>query len=128
MSTDRVVWIFAAWEIYKVTGDEEWLKYAYNVARNSIEDDRLVALDRSVGLMHGEQSYLDWREQSYPKWMQPKDIYESMCLGTNILFAQSFFILAEMGDILGVSTDYMEQGKRIKDAINQNLWQEDKGF
>ena len=128
VSTDRVVWIFAAWEIYKVTGDEEWLKYAYNVARNSIEDDRLVALDRSVGLMHGEQSYLDWREQSYPKWMQPKDIYESMCLGTNILFAQSFFILAEMGDILGVSTDYMEQGKRIKDAINQNLWQEDKGF
>lgn len=128
VSTDRVVWIFAAWEIYKVTGDEEWLRYAYNVARNSIEDDRLVALDRNVGLMHGEQSYLDWREQSYPKWMQPKDIYESMCLGTNILFARAFFILSEMGDILGVSTDYMEQGKRIKDAINQNLWQEDKGF
>ena len=128
VSTDRIVWIMAAWEIYKVTGSEEWLRYAYNVARNSIEDDRLVALDRATGLMHGEQSYLDWRSQSYPRWMQPKDIYESMCLGTNVAFAQAFFALDEMAEILGVDSDYKEQGKRIKDAINQNLWQEDKGY
>ncbi|MGN1238824.1 MAG: hypothetical protein ACI4UW_07850, partial [Muribaculaceae bacterium] len=54
VSTDRIVWVMAAWEIYKVTGDKEWLRYAYDVARNTIEDDRLVALDRSTGLMHGE--------------------------------------------------------------------------
>lgn len=128
VSTDRIVWVMAAWEIYKVTGDKEWLRYAYDVARNTIEDDRLVALDRSTGLMHGEQSYLDWRSQSYPKWMQPKDIFESMCLGTNVAFAQAFFALDEMAEILGVDTDFKEQGKRIKDAINQNLWQEDKGY
>ena len=128
VSTDRIVWIMAAWEIYKVTADKDWLRYAYDVARNSIEDDRLVALDRATGLMHGEQSYLDWRSQSYPRWMQPKDIYESMCLGTNVAFAQAFFALDAMADELGVDTDYKDQGKRIKDAINQNLWQEEKGY
>lgn len=128
VSSDRIVWAIAAWEIYKVTGDKEWLKYSYEVIRNSIEDDRLIVQDRTWGLMHGEQSYLDWRSQSYPKWMEPKDIFESMCLGTNVVFAQTFFILADMGDELGVDTDYLEAAKRLKDAINQNLWQEPKGY
>lgn len=128
VATDRIAWVAAAWEIYKVTGNKEWLRYAYTVARNSIEDDRLVAQDHNTGLMHGEQACLDKRGQSYPRWMEPKDIYESMCLGTNVLFAQAFYILADMAGELGVSTDYYYEAKRLKDAINQSLWQESKGY
>lgn len=125
--TDRIAWSIAAWEIYKVTGDKTWLKYAYSVIRNSIENDRIVLHDPSLGLMHGELSLPFSNSFPYPAWMQPTDIYESMSLSNNILFAQTFYILADMGDELEVDNDYLEEAKRLKDAINQNLWQESKG-
>lgn len=128
VSSDRIVWASAAWEIYTVTGNKHWLRYAFNVIRNTITVDREVVMDRFKGLMHGEQSYLDWREQSYPRWMQPKDIYESMCLGTNVVFAHAYSILSDMCDELDINNTYEDMATHLKDAINQNLWQEDKGF
>lgn len=128
-SSDREVWSIAAWEIYKITGDKEWLRYAFNVIKNSVADDIPTIWDSKFRLMHGEQSYLDWREQSYPKWMTPKDIYESMCLGTNAVFAQTYYILAEMSEELGEDgTKYQKIANELKNAINQNLWMEDKGY
>ena len=128
-SSDREVWSIAAWEIYKITGDKEWLKYAYEVIKNSVADDIPTIWDSKFRLMHGEQSYLDWREQSYPKWMTPKDIYESMCLGTNAVFAETYSILAEMSEELGIEDDkYSKIANELKNAINQNLWMEDKGY
>jgi hypothetical protein len=38
-STDRVIWAVAAWEIYKATGDKNWLRQAYLIIKNSIDDD-----------------------------------------------------------------------------------------
>lgn len=129
VSSDREVWSIAAWEIYKITGDKEWLEYAYNVIKNSVADDIPTIWDNKFRLMHGEQSYLDWREQSYPKWMTPKDIYESMCLGTNAVFAETYSILAEMSEELGVDGEKYERiADELKNAINHNLWMEDKGY
>ncbi len=128
IATSRIAWCVAAWEVYKVTGDKDWLKYAYNVARNTIEDCRIMAYDQSIGMMHGAVPLLAFEDGQYPGWMQPKDVYESLSLGTNMLFAQAFYILADMGDELDVDTDYLEEAKRLKDAINQNLWQESKGY
>ena len=39
VSTDRMIWAVAAFELYKVTGDLDWLKQAFEIVRNSIEDD-----------------------------------------------------------------------------------------
>lgn len=128
VSSDRIVWSIAAWEVYKVTGDKEWLKYAFNVIKNSIEDDRATVYDKNFGLMHGEQSYLDWREQSYPRWMQPKDIYESMALGTNVLFARAYDILGKMSKELGVKSNYSLLCKQLVGSINKQLWIADKGY
>jgi hypothetical protein len=36
---------------------------------NTIENDRLAAFDRVDGLYNGEQSFLDWRDQSYAPWI-----------------------------------------------------------
>ena len=33
VSSDRTTWALAAWEIYKVTGEEEWLEYAFDVIK-----------------------------------------------------------------------------------------------
>jgi uncharacterized protein YyaL (SSP411 family) len=96
VSTDRMVWAVAAWEIYKATGNKDWLDYAYQVIKNSIEDDFSTIYDPVTGMVKGESSFLDWREQTYPKWMQPADIFESECLGTNAVHFQANIILSKM--------------------------------
>jgi hypothetical protein len=129
VSTDRVTWALAAWEVFKVTGDHEWLKQAFEIIRNSVEDDKFAAFDEKTGLMCGESSFLDWREQTYPKWMEPIDIYQSKNLGTNTLHYQTYRILANMAGILNVPAgEYEETAEKIKAGINQHLWMPDKGY
>lgn len=50
-STDRIIWAVAAWELYKVTGDQEWLKQAYSIIKNSVDDDLKNAYDQETGLI-----------------------------------------------------------------------------
>src|SRR5690348_2716507 len=70
VSSDRMVWALAAWEIYASTGDSAWLRQSYDIIRRSAEADLHAVRDPATGLFHGESSFLDWREQSYPRWMQ----------------------------------------------------------
>ncbi len=129
VSSDRIVWTIAAWEIYKITGDKKWLAEAYDIIDASLKDDMLVVWNPKYKMMHGEQSYLDWREQTYPRWMQPKDIYESMCLGTNVVYARSYEILGEMAEELGKNGDeYEKMSETLKNSINNNLWIPEKGY
>ena len=72
VSTDRMIWATAAWEVYKATGDKLWLQTAFEVIKNSIEDDLQTAYDKETGLVHGESSFLDWREQTYPGGCSPR--------------------------------------------------------
>ncbi|MGG9970519.1 MGH1-like glycoside hydrolase domain-containing protein [Ferruginibacter sp. SUN002] len=130
-STDRMIWATAAWEIYKATGDKDWLQQAYEIIKNSVDDDMSNAYDASTGLVRGESSFLDWREQTYPKWMQPADIFESENLGTNAVHYQANIVLAEIGKILNKQSDvlkYKANAAKIKTGINKYLWLKDKGY
>jgi hypothetical protein len=131
-STDRMIWAVAAFELYKVTGDKEWLEQAYEIIRNSIDDDMKNAYDATTGLVKGESSFLDWREQTYPKWMQPADIYESECLGTNAVHYQANTVLAKMATLLkrpaGEANIYNANAAKIKTGINKYLWVPTKGY
>ena len=59
----------AAWEVYKVTGDEAWLSKVCPIVQQSVADDVQNAYNPGTGLVRGESSFLDWREQTYPRWM-----------------------------------------------------------
>ena len=131
VSSDRIVWAVAAWELYKVTGDEDWLKESYQIIKSSIEDDLKNVYDFRTGLVRGESSFLDWREQTYPEWMQPADIFESENLGTNAVHYQANLILAEMAELLHdkqAATKYSEIAKNIKKGVNEHLWIPEKGY
>ncbi|MCX6150655.1 MAG: hypothetical protein NTX22_09045 [Ignavibacteriales bacterium] len=129
ISSDRMVWSVAAWEIYLVTGDKDWLKSSYGIIKNSALDDLNTVLDPSSGLFKGESSFLDWREQTYPRWMDPKDIYTSKNLGTNAIHFQTYKILSEMAKQLGESSDqFAKTAENIKNRINKNLWMKDKEY
>jgi len=124
-STDRMIWAVAAWEIYKVTGDQDWLKKVYPIIKNSIEDDIMVVHDSKTGLVNGESSFLDWREQTYPRWMQPADIFESKNLATNALHYQALTVAGKMAGLMNekqLKNKYSLLAERIKSGINSQLW------
>ena len=130
-STDREIWVGAAWEIYKVTGDMEWLKTVYPIAKKSLEVDMRTVFESETDLVRGESSFIDWREQSYPTWMEPADIYDTKCLGTNMVFYIALTSAAEMGRILGdveTAQYFEEMAERIKKGINEHLWMDEEGY
>ncbi|WEK37899.1 MAG: amylo-alpha-1,6-glucosidase [Candidatus Pseudobacter hemicellulosilyticus] len=125
VSTDRQIWAVAAWELYKVTGDKDWLQEAYTIIKNSIDDDGENIYDPATGLVKGESSFLDWRDQTYPKWMQPADIFESECLGTNAVHYQALKVLGTMAEKLEHASEaqqYLAKAEKLKAGINTYLW------
>ena len=130
-STDRVVWALSAWNIYLATGDMEWLQKAYPIIARSLEADFVVAYNPETGLFRGESSFIDWREQSYPTWAQPADIYMSECLGTNAAFYGVLKVTADMATVLGekkAAKKYAQKAEALKQAINDKFWIEEEGF
>ncbi len=130
ISSDRMIWALAAYEVYKVNGDRQWLEYIYPIIANSMADDMEITHTEG-GLVKGETSFIDWREQSYPKWMQTADIYQSEALGTSIVHAQALRVLAEIAKELGKNGEakkYAAQADALAEAINERLWMDDKGY
>lgn len=131
VSTDRMLWAIAAWEVYKVTGDRDWLKQAYAIIRKSALADAANIYDPVTGMARGESSFMDWREQTYPKWMQPVDIFQSECLGTNAVHYEAHSVLASMATLLGdasAAATYRSRAEAIKKGVNRWLWQPSKGY
>ena len=104
-SSDRVVWALSAWNIYLATGDMDWLQKAYDIIGRSLEADFVVVYNPQTGLFRGESSFIDWREQSYPVWAQPADIYMSECLGTNAAYYGVLKVMEDMATVLGKKKD-----------------------
>lgn len=127
ISSDRMIWSSAAWEIYLSTGDIPWLEKAYAIIKKSTEADLNVVWDYNEHLFNGESSFLDWREQSYPEWMDPKDIYSAFSLSTQAVHYQNLVVLSKMGKILNYDTQKYEHiSEALKKSINEKLWLKDK--
>lgn len=129
VSSDRMVWALAAWEIYLVTGERAWLQKSYHIIQNSTIHDEPSVLAAANGLAYGESSFMDWREQTYPRWMSAVDIYSSQSLSNNAIHYQTYRILAQMARTLGEDDSaYNRRARRIKRSMNQLLWMQDKGY
>lgn len=129
ISTDRMTWALAAWELYAVTGDSEWLRSAYDIISRSAEADLHAIFDPLTSLVTGETSFMDWREQSYPRWMDPRDIAQSAGISTNAVHYATYRILADMAQALGEPWERWNGiAAALQRAINAELWQVDSGW
>lgn len=130
ISTDRMIWVVAAYEVYKVTGDKKWLEKVYPIAVRSIEkDDATIYSDR--GLVKGETSFIDWREQSYPRWMQTADISQSEAMGTNVLYVAALKAVSDMAEDLGKKKEakaYAEKAEDLARVIDEVFYMPEKGY
>ena len=100
---------------------------------DTIEHDRKIIYDPSDGLYRGEQSFLDWREQSYPMWTKDNvlAIARSKSLSTNIghycLLKTALRFARTKGD-MDLYKKYDVWADRLKYAINNEFYISDKGL
>ena len=136
VSTDRVVWAIGAWELLKyLDGDQraEFSKDAWQIMHDTIEHDRRIIFDPEDGLYRGEQSFLDWREQTYPGWTKDNvlAIAKSKTLSTNIGHYALLKAAAEIAQSKGFSKlqhRYAAWANALKKAIDKEFYIESKGL
>ena len=130
ISTDRVVWAMGAWELLKfLSGDERtaFRDLAYEALSNTADHDRATVFDPSDGLYRGEQSFLDWREQSYPAWTatDPVQIGMSKALSTNVGHLRSLEVTAALATEMGHTDEaarYTGWAQQLRAAIDARFW------
>ncbi len=136
VSSDRVVWALGASETLKCLDSaerEEFLKKVYPILCDTIEQDRRLVFDSADGLYRGEQSFLDWREQTYPGWTRDNVLPIAMSKALSVNVAD-FFLLqtaADYSKILGRKTDasrYAAWAADLKVSINTQFFDPEAGL
>ena len=89
--SDHIGWVTAAWEVYKVTGDRQWLSYCRRVVEKTLNINRQVLLDHELNLIHGA-GYTSSRPIGVRRmtWMGYNDLFACMSLGNNILTGNAY--------------------------------------
>lgn len=130
ISTDRVIWAMGAWKLLMFLDGAErdgFRDLAYEAIKNTAEHDRAVVFDAADGLYRGEQSFLDWREQSYPAWTADDTVHIGMskALGTNVAHRQLLWIASQLAAEKGLSADaskYQTWADDLATAIRARFW------
>jgi hypothetical protein len=136
VSTDRITWAFAAEEVLKTLPADERAAFAAQALKalsNTIENDRIAAFDGATGLYTGEESFLDWRDQTYAKWITDDiaSMASAKALSTNVGHYKALTVAAmlarEHGDKARAAR-YDGWARDLKRAINARLWLDDAGM
>jgi len=136
VSTDRLTWAIAAEETLRTLPAGQRAPFAAKALKalsNTIEIDRVAAFDATTGLYTGEQSFLDWRDQSYAAWI-PGDLAamsSSRALSTNVVHYQALRLAARLAREQRQpqrAQRYEGWALALKRAINAQLWREDAGM
>jgi len=135
VSTDRVAWAVGASELLRwLSGDARtaFATASLEALRNTLEHDRVVVFDPVEGLYAGEQSFLDWREQSYPGWTAQEltHIAMSRSLSTNVLHYAALDLAARLATEANdttAATRYRGWADALRDRIRARFWLEEHG-
>lgn len=135
ISTDRVVLALAAQKLAPLLPaklKKQFEETLFEALSNTAQIDREVAFDLKSGLYRGEQSFLDWREQSYPLWTANDTLWigRSKALSTNVCHYAALMYLQELATKLKKKTshDYQAWAKNLKEKINERFFDEEAGL
>ena len=130
ISTDRVVWALGAVKLLQhlpSAAQYEFAQRIYPYLCGTIKQDRQLIFDPGDGLYRGEQSFLDWREQTYPLWTRDNvlAIGWSKALSTNVGHYDILKTTAELAEKLGHDADqqrFTRWATALKAAINERFY------
>ncbi|HKI68559.1 MAG TPA: hypothetical protein VKA67_03155, partial [Verrucomicrobiae bacterium] len=127
ISSDRIVWILGADATLKFLPEprqKEFLSKVYQILHDTLEEDRRLIFDPADGLYRGEQSFLDWREQTYPMWTKDNVMAIGMSKALSVNAADYFALVtaSKYAGKLGYHDDearYAKWAKALKKAIHK---------
>jgi hypothetical protein len=130
VSTDRVAWSLGAERtLDNLEGEARarFARLAYRALRGSAEADRVAAYDGRAGLYGGEESFLDWREQTYAPWIVDDLPWmaQSKALSTNVDEYRALRLLARLAREAGArdaSVRYATWADSLRLAIDRTFW------
>ncbi|MCL2822422.1 MAG: hypothetical protein FWD57_00345 [Polyangiaceae bacterium] len=136
VSTDRVAWAVGAAELLHQMDGAKRVTFrgkALTALRNTIAHDRDVAFDSTDGLYRGEQSFLDWREQTYPEWTKSDVVHIGMSksLSTNLLHYRAIQLASELSDEIGDTANrdlFAGMATNLANAIRNSFWLASEGM
>lgn len=136
VSSDRVVWALGmnqALKFLPAAEQQKVLRRAYPILRDTLEQDRRLIFDPQDGLYRGEQSFLDWRQQTYPAWTATNvlAIAMSKALSVNVLEYFALATASEYAGRLGLDEDqsrFAAWAGQLKTAINRRFWDTQAGL
>jgi hypothetical protein len=136
VSSDRMAWALGAEAVLNTLQESARTRFAveaYRALRGSVEADRAAIFDAGDGLYTGEQSFLDWREQTYAPYVL-KDLTQlaqSKALSTNTLQYRSLRLVSDLARDRGeaaLATRYGRWADALKVAINRHFWLAEYGL
>lgn len=136
VSSDRVVWAIGAHETLKYlspVAQHAVMREFYAYFRDSIEQDRRLVYDPKDGLYRGEQSFLDWREQTYPLWTSENVLPVAMSKALSVNVAKVFLLrqASAYAATLGKSEEsrrYAEWADDLSVAVNRRFFDSEVGL
>jgi hypothetical protein len=135
---DQIIWVVAAWNHYKVTGDIEFLKQVYLCSNNTINKLEHQEYDDTSGLFMGPSVFNDgiaaYPEPIYEKSnnssfvLDHPNSHKIKCLSTNCVYYGAYEALIRMAEILTVKTEiiisYRKKSSLLKANILKNFYSE----
>jgi len=136
ISSDRVVWFLAARGLVDAKpGDADAKRFndeVWHALTDTLAQDRRFVFDDATGLYRGETSFLDWREQTYPRWTSDDVAFlaQSFALSTNVLHYDALRLAEGMARQRGDARadEYAAQATSLATAIERAFWREDRGL
>jgi glycogen debranching enzyme len=153
---DSPLWTIGSWQYYLYTGDKEFLKTVLEASLNQLKYLESTEYDEERGLFRGASFFNDG-VSGYPKMYSNTGIYEGgewvsdimkwahhnpelrhpkgeglpmMALSTNCIYYRAYALLDSIANVLGKdisSFKGVEKAGKLKKAINDNFWNEEKG-
>lgn len=117
-------WGAAAMEVYRTTGDRDWLREAYAILSATLEADQEVSISPE-GLLKGVPEHLLPASTHYPAWMTPIDEFQTSSAAANAWFFASLRAAGAMAAELGLdkkASIYEAEAAELKDRINDLFW------
>ena len=133
---DRIIWTIGAYNHYLVTGDMFFLTKAYDCCRNTMMELETQCFDSVSGLFMGPAVFQDgiaaYDEPVYDptKWDDSYVLHHPhsdsiKCLSTNLLYMESYCLLAKMSEMFGLTEDsesYYESSHLLEIRIMETFY------
>lgn len=131
--SDAIVGARGAWHLYCITGDDEWLSWAYQVTKYSLARAKRDVYDNTTGLFKGCSSFMESNSgYPYKYHMNGTLVGMTKALSTNMLHYEGYVIAGKMAKLLGKSesvlSHYERRAASLRNKIRSRMWSPTHGY